>query len=425
LHSCSDQRVEHTNDDIFIEERSGLGRVLVASRDFEVGECVFQENPVLVWRAYYRESFLEQFKAASDQTKAAIMDMYHPSLAHSVKFPIVRRSLDTAALYFRTECSLSVPEIAKLFLICDINCHEYLGNFSEYGLHNPFSPSLQKAALFFKISKAAHSCDPNCVNTSKWGDGCMRLMASKRIKKGEVITHSYMYCDNVPAAERRAFLKETKCFDCMCERCVAPDYCRGLRCIQDGCTGVTIRVDGDQGPWICSKCNASTSDHDLQPVISNEKWIAQKFEAMQRSVQYGYGDVSPAQIQKFMEDTRKLLSPSHYLCVNMHDFLAKIAISRHQVRPCNQLLETSALAGLHAVHLVECNMSRCTNSTSSCCHTPCPSRVANVLWALHDLVQFDRAKACAVARRYAGTMRLMYGPEDKDVVLFESMAAGS
>ena len=108
--------------------------------------------------------------------------------------------------------------------------------------------------------------------------------------------------------------------------------------------------------------------------------------------------------------------------MGLHDTLAKVAVSLHQSRPSDRLLRSAGLAGLRATRLVECAMAGCAGEDAeSCDHPPYYGRVANVLWAVIDGVRL----AAAAASKYAGILRLMYGPHDKDVLRCEAIVAAA
>ena len=61
------------------------GRILVATRDIDVGEVVLAEKPLLVWQSDGRGpsdviEFLDAYDAASEETRLAVADFYCPDL---------------------------------------------------------------------------------------------------------------------------------------------------------------------------------------------------------------------------------------------------------------------------------------------------------------------------------------------------------
>jgi hypothetical protein len=70
------------NNGLKIETRDGKGRVVEATRSFDVlWEKVIREKPTLVWTADNWVDYLTQFQRADEATKSAILNMFHPPLS--------------------------------------------------------------------------------------------------------------------------------------------------------------------------------------------------------------------------------------------------------------------------------------------------------------------------------------------------------
>ncbi|KAL4159563.1 hypothetical protein PRNP1_000140 [Phytophthora ramorum] len=111
-----------------------------------------------------------------------------------------------------SECHLPVEEI--LAIAAQINENAYsLDALDEKHL-------VAAVGLFPICGLINHSCQPNCT-WSNAGDGIMEVRALRDINEGEEITLSYIGIDR-ERSERRKELRETKHFDCQCERCTAP-----------------------------------------------------------------------------------------------------------------------------------------------------------------------------------------------------------
>ncbi|GMF42127.1 unnamed protein product [Phytophthora lilii] len=124
------------------------------------------------------------------------------------------------------ECHLPVEEI--LVIAAQINENSYsLDALDEKHL-------VAAVGLFPICGLINHSCQPNCT-WSNAGQGIMEVRALRDIKEGEEITLSYIDIDK-ERGERRKELRETKHFDCQCERCSVPmnesvdRYLEGFRC---------------------------------------------------------------------------------------------------------------------------------------------------------------------------------------------------
>ena len=57
-----------------------LGRVVVATRPFSLGELVMCEQPLCVFDSNDDASYLRAYQSASETTRAKILDMVHPPL---------------------------------------------------------------------------------------------------------------------------------------------------------------------------------------------------------------------------------------------------------------------------------------------------------------------------------------------------------
>lgn len=130
-----------------VSQRPGLGRVLVASKDFRPGEIVLQEQPLLVWEKQEGDipfTLIQAFDSASLDVKRKIIDLYAPSPAdfpnHST-VEMIKKALKEAQVKPERE-----QAILHLLLVCQCNVHSFL----------------ETNNAFFELgSKASHSCFPN------------------------------------------------------------------------------------------------------------------------------------------------------------------------------------------------------------------------------------------------------------------------
>ncbi|CAH0483102.1 unnamed protein product [Peronospora belbahrii] len=110
------------------------------------------------------------------------------------------------------ECHLSVEEI--VVLAAQINENSYsLDALDDNHL-------VAAVGLFPVCGLINHSCQPNCT-WSNAGDSILEVRALRDIEEGEELTLSYIDID-VERHERRKELRDTKHFDCFCERCAVP-----------------------------------------------------------------------------------------------------------------------------------------------------------------------------------------------------------
>ena len=232
-----------------IQERPGLGKVLVATKDFIVGDLVLQENPLLRYSCGTDwGGLLRAFIAASAEVKEVVLGMYHPSImssdAHVVEALATARTLVQKPAFDH----LTAETIARLILISNTNAHSYVGQndvaYHEVMMRQGQSPDTTRlSALFDVASKAAHSCKPNVSYSSRHGP-FMRYVATTSILTGQQITFSYidaLYTSD--RATRRSRLMAEKQFFCRCDRCSGVDDVRGVHCRVSGCRGVSFHSD--------------------------------------------------------------------------------------------------------------------------------------------------------------------------------------
>ena len=206
-----------------IEERPGLGRVMIAARDFAPGELVLRERPCLTWPRERADELVSSFLGASAAIQAAVLGMAQPALDADLSL-IEDDEIRAAILAARTERAserrlnaLSMAEdyqglrivelIETLLLTADCNAHAFE----------------ERIALFPQAAMANHSCDPSCGHSTAV-DGEMRYYASRAIRCGEEMTISYitkLWCTS--RTERRRILLTEKLFFCRCPRCSRPE----------------------------------------------------------------------------------------------------------------------------------------------------------------------------------------------------------
>lgn len=82
-----------------------------------------------------------------------------------------------------------------------------------------------QTALFEHISMATHSCESNSYYTSNASVGISRLVATRDLQVGDLVTISYISGASGglplwPRWKRQEFLQETFSFSCLCSRCL-------------------------------------------------------------------------------------------------------------------------------------------------------------------------------------------------------------
>lgn len=117
-----------------------------------------------------------------------------------------------------------------------------------------------------------HSCLPNCFYTFDFSSNFrINVKAGRPIKKGEHLTTMYTHV-LWGTQMRREHLKDTKYFECKCDRCKDPTelgtYLSALKCMgteeKGACGGYQLPVDplSSSTEWACNKCPVRiTNDH--------------------------------------------------------------------------------------------------------------------------------------------------------------------
>ena len=159
------------------------GRILVATRDIDVGEVVLAEKPLLVWQSDGRGpsdviDFLHAYDAASEETRLAVADFYCPDLDGQMgqvpRYRELSRQLAEAAP-LKLRHPLTARDIHRLLMIKVTNAHSYTGAASAYGeIVGGLGPHVKSAALFEMGSKVSHACQPNTSYSSKHNNGMIR-----------------------------------------------------------------------------------------------------------------------------------------------------------------------------------------------------------------------------------------------------------
>ncbi|KAG6948626.1 hypothetical protein JG688_00015012, partial [Phytophthora aleatoria] len=186
------------------------------------------------------------------------------------------------------ECHLPVEEI--LVIAAQINENSYsLDALDEKHL-------VAAVGLFPICGLINHSCQPNCT-WSNAGDSIMEVRALRDIKEGEEITLSYIDIDK-ERNERQKELRDTKHFDCQCERCSTPlsesidRYLEGFRCPR---CSVKAPEEKDcllahvEDKLVCPNCQLDVSVAAVASAVFTAKIKVAK--AKQSLNQFKYADV--------------------------------------------------------------------------------------------------------------------------------------
>ena len=118
---------------IRLEVDAKLGRIVVASRSFSVGEQVMAEQPLLVFDSFedasvkpeHNASYLRAFAEAEQCVQSSVLDMFHPPLHKDTQAVVVWRRI---AREMDGIFGLSKELIHRVLMIRETNCHSYTGH---------------------------------------------------------------------------------------------------------------------------------------------------------------------------------------------------------------------------------------------------------------------------------------------------------
>ncbi|XP_013179737.1 PREDICTED: protein msta, isoform A [Papilio xuthus] len=182
-------------------------------------------------------------------------------------------------------------------------------------------------AIYVTASMMNHHCRPNTRHIFVGKDYNIVLLATVPIAKGELITATYTQ-SLWGTLDRRKHLKQTKCFDCECERCGDPtefgtylgniycSLCNGLfndNGLSTGAMLVSTNTFDETAPWKCEKC-----DHYIQSrqMFWGNNALKQDLNKLNKS--------GPQELEEFIEKYKLTLHPRNHLIVQAKLALAQI-----------------------------------------------------------------------------------------------------
>lgn len=231
-------------------EGRGIGMFVL--RDFQPGETVLCEKPFFTRprpdEVAKRDDFTNEWGEAFDKIKAplrypggsetevklrASAGMVRSALGFAASGPRVRREL-LKLWHPPLDSEHPLVEIARQLAALCIehlsDCKGLVHSELQAGILAIEMNMFVGGRVFQLFSRANHSCFPNAVFIH--GKDDWRLQALRPIQRGEELVHSYLGEQLLlPAEQRRWHLWRSKCFRCICERCVARvDPLRAVPC---------------------------------------------------------------------------------------------------------------------------------------------------------------------------------------------------
>ncbi|XP_040568467.1 SET domain-containing protein SmydA-8 [Lepeophtheirus salmonis] len=251
-------------------------------------------------------SILESMESHTELRKNE--ESYRVNQVNIVKFILERIKYDT-----------TVEDINKCIDVMDVNAFEIRSH--EFSI----------AGLYPMTAMMNSNCSPNTQNSIDENYIC-RVMAITRIPKGSEINSTYTRTLS-GTLYRRNQLKESKYFDCKCERCCDPTelnshfstlLCQAiLPSISKTCKGFVYSENSlnTNASWICRACGAVMSHEEVTE-------LTQKLE-----VEIEKEFLTIDDYENFLKNRLlKFLHPNHYIIVDFKFILMK-ALSRAEYDP--------------------------------------------------------------------------------------------
>ena len=183
------------NDKFKVEKLPGRGDGVIALRDFQPGDLIMEDHPMIVMPGNIFErddpDYIERWLDKKINRLSCCDREKYFNLSDA-------RSSDFDASINPSKTSLG---------IFYTNCMSFIEN---------------SAALFPTMAKTNHSCDPNAEFFHSSREYSQQLVATQSISKGEEITISYLHADKEHSDEkyvRQKYLKRWYGFICQCRTC--------------------------------------------------------------------------------------------------------------------------------------------------------------------------------------------------------------
>ncbi|CAG8580530.1 13278_t:CDS:1 [Cetraspora pellucida] len=293
-------------DGLEFEYHPKYGLAIFATRDFQKGEILLSEKPLIVSQTLTSKrdkafiytydidldvfsTFKAFFDSSTEIQNIILNNFYLPStpelmdIAWSQVFSTrLDRIIDVCQKHVRAWSNVDRDTFKKVLLVFTFNSH-------AFGSDN--SP-----AIFAIGSKMNHSCEANTFYQSIDNQVGIHTVA-KEIRKGDQITTNYLGKDTIFSTNtRQKILQKTKLFQCDCLRCTEKlDISRGLPCPNCSIDGyiywhptsmISDKNDSDgiksQSYWLCDTCNTRIDDESpyLNELLVKEKEIEQETIAL-------------------------------------------------------------------------------------------------------------------------------------------------
>lgn len=365
-----------------IDSGTELGRVTIATRDFEAGDIVLAEPPAIVFstdNGYFGvwNAYLE----APEETKRAILEMHHtpiPAGEEGIVFILMdprqrmiadelRRFYASSSVEYQMELHEALAR--NLVAVVDANAHSYTtrdaGSVLSKSAGDDPNTLPDTLALYALGSKLEHSCAPN-VSYRNTRDGMLEYIAETPIKEGDRVTFSYAPNIFEKSREyRRLSLETDRQFVCNCKRCAGLDECVPLTCAE--CNEGVIFQTASDGHWSCVMCSwEGPNTHDILQQVEKQAEFASKAVSIRESYQTeGVDQTAFDKTLRLQIQLAQRIHALHWLHPMLLDIVSTLASSfargamqsGQTPEQVTHLLRLSALCQLHRMIWIQRNVA--------------------------------------------------------------------
>lgn len=289
-------------NNVSIEEISDHGKVLIAKRDFNIGDIIWQESPLLRYDS--NSKIQEAFDKSSEDAQRHVLGLFLGSCPRDSDIAEKLQNIDRHSAF-------------------------------DLAIQGPFDSMAEKAerrielgcGLFKHICRASHACLPNASPVSIKDDGTQAVICLSDISRGDEIKISYLaeHMLSKPSDVRKKALRERWEFECRCARCslASPDDLRAFPCKRHACDGTCCMRNGTNELMACSVCDALPGAANSRKCVEKEatfrKYVEKvddKFNtlgALGWILHHGGSSTMQEYLDKMHEKFQKWFKPQHYL----------------------------------------------------------------------------------------------------------------
>jgi SET domain len=199
--------------------------------------------------------------------------------------------------------------------------HKIFGIMETNAMYINLPTGREICGLYPTACLMEHSCLPNCSYDFDMKNGFkITVQAARDIKAGEHLTTTYSHV-LWSTQLRQQHLKDSKYFNCVCERCKDPSELgtnfSSLRCMgteESPCNGLQLPVDptSPESEWACNKCQITVASDQVSFIHDR---MNEEIEGILASVP------SPKDLEELLGKLENFLHPTHY-----HMFTVKHAL---------------------------------------------------------------------------------------------------